>query len=299
MGNSNDYLGTASGIEPPLAAVSSVMGLPNATEMNGTEYLPMNISALGQYVDINDDTSVTHNDEQSNLIWTTLITAVQALADKMSALYWDKVDNKLYILTYDTVNSLAQFAWLSTSAGAVNLLGSTFASTIIDAAPDFAQMSMTRAVQGTGNFLVSITSATGLGSFEIPPAGGSVESTVSNILVGNVEPKLSAPYKIDDNLYIGNVRGGTAARFNFMDMVTDRGQVTKVPFFLNGGSQLGGNVAGTELPFQTHVREWGDDVALLYTVTGANNRACPALFDKADFHRMVIEIAIANGLRVV
>lgn len=306
MSNLSDFTGS-SGIKPPLPALNNSMGIPLTAEFQFGNFLPMQITNEGEYLEI-VDTSIEHFDELSVSIWTAAATDLDASADKLTALYWDKVDDRLYMLTYDTVAEEAAFGWVNTLTGAVTALGSVFTSLELDAAPEMSQVSMTRAVQGTGNFQVSLANDNGQAYIEIPPAGGSQENVISNILLGNVEPKMLAPYKIDDTLYIDNIRSADVAGISnitntylgpsTLAIATDKGQIQYAQIVFDGGTLLGGHIISNGAATDLNIRDWGGDVALYSTttLTGRNN---VALFDKTDFHRMAKEVAIANGLRSI
>jgi len=305
MSNLSDFVGSG-GIRFPLAATNTSMGLADAAAMRRADKLPMEITTEGEYLELVSNVSVEHFSELSVSIWDVQIADVQTLANKISGVYWDKVDDKLYILTYDTVNELAQLASINTLTGSVTTLGSTFASILIDNAPELTNMSITRVVQGTGNLLVSITNATGQGSFELPIIGGSTTNVVSNILLGNVEPKLNCPYKIDDNLFLGTVGSPAGEGVAIADrpasktvfaIVTDKGQTQVTPAVFEGGGSMGGYTLSSGAQSVCHIREWGDDVALFFNVSVIGRNGSPT-YNKDDFHRMAIEVAVANGLRI-
>ncbi len=293
--------GTTGGIAPPKASADMTNYGNTAAAALAANNLPMSITDDGEYLSVTT-ASLTHSDPDGNAIWTTLATDVQASSQGFFGLYWDKVDDRLYVLTYNTGNSMSQFAWLDTLTGAVNLLGAEFSSLLFDAAHAFVSVSVTRAAQGTGNFQVSISNTTGLAYLEIPPAGGSTENVISNIRLGGVNPGFSAPFKIDNNLYIGSPRPSTVlgafsaaagrAGQGFMICTTDISLNDRIAYDANIGAT---DTAGEPSP--ANVNEWGGGIAIWSQVTGYR-KAGGGLYDKADFSRWAKEVAVSNGSRV-
>lgn len=309
MSNFTDFIGGA-GVIPPSAAASNTMGQSNAN-LSSPIFLPMNISALGEFIGI-DAVTLTHYDEDNNPIWVVTSTDIGGAGfTSLLTLYWDKVEDRLYALTQDTTAKLQQFAWINTLTGAVTLLSSSFASTLFDVvASNLTGTSMIRAVQGTGNFLITLSNTTGMATLELLPDGSALTNIVSNLKLGNIEPAVNAAYKIDDDLYIGNLTGykttpqgvtsGFVNRTNYMSIVSPLGQLKEASVITSSGISLGtysATTGGVGALGNAVIREWGDDVAI-FSNNIAEVRDHAPLFDKTDIVRWARDTAVANGLRV-
>lgn len=302
MSNLSDFFGGGGGgVTPPLPASTST-AMPVAS-LDAT-YLPMAISSPGEYVRLTT-TVALHTDEAGVQNWLTVPSDIQA-SSAFVAFYWDKVEDRLYALTYNVTSDLAQFAWINTLTGTPTLLGIAFISSELDQANDPSQVSMTRAVQGSGNFLLSLAGPSGMGSIEIPPAGGSQQNPISNIIIGGISPDYQAAYKIDDDLYIDNiaappseqtiVTAGSISMACYLTMVSSLGMSVKAEVRNSDASVLGCNTSnGQSKP--ASIRDWGGDIVIWWHLTQSFSRSGVFLFDKIDFHRWAIDVAIASGAR--
>ncbi len=305
MSKSSDFI-SGGGVKPPKPAANNLMGLINAETLRA-DFLPMNISASGELIQFTS-TTLEHFDEGAVSIWGPVAYTSILAGSVVAAHYWDKVEDRLYVLVNNAGGFTTQLAFLNTLTGAITTLGGTFASVELDAASKPSGVSMTRAVQGTGNLLVSATNATGMSSLEIPPAGGSQTNVVSNLLLGGVSANANAAYKVDSDLFIGSISApgeqgnytfNVADNFNnvcFMSMASSLRQVLRAQVRNSDGSVLGIQTATTNADIAGLIREWGDDVAI-YREGTLFERSGPALYDKADFNRWATDVAKANGVK--
>ena len=279
--------------------------------------LPMNVSAVGEYIRFYLGTDLQHYSATGTLNWTATASAAQA-GSRYCGYYWDKVDNKLYVAVIDTAtNTKVQLAWVNTLTGATTKLGTvhTVLSTFGVAMASEANMQRTGG-QGSGDLKITIASTTGMGDITFTTAGALV-STNTNILVNGVAPTTNITYEIEPNLYIGGFRTSTNQTydpssasaggsrkidhdlFKFVSVNRHADNATILGDSPHIGSSYMSNV-GLFTINATNVFDWGGDVAVV-SYTGAGSgwyfyRSCgTSLYDKTDFARWAKEQIAANG----
>jgi len=288
---------SSSSIQPP-KAVTGLMG-GDYQQIMWAKNLPLPVINIGDFITVPLNGPVVLTSNQNAVIWSTTAAPFFPTATNVYILcfYWDKVDAKIYVLAMDGVSKL-QLSWLDPITGGVTLLGAAWIPTAIFLSTAQSGYSMTRPLgQGVGDFNIDFSIYTGMGALVIPVTGGSATETL-NVQVGGNNPKVVASYKVASNLYIGEIHArdtyvinGSMSYYDASQqaiaLVTDKVQSIKIihnsaaPFGVDGSGGIG--------YASCNVIEWGGDIAVLGY--NSNVRIGATLFDKADFHRWVKEIA--------
>jgi len=303
-------LSSGRSITPP--AISTNDQVIGGIYSSDAALVPMVITNAGEHARLPSSADpFVHYDNAGATIWSVDPTSVIA-GYQWCGMYWDKVDNRLYMWIIDTATKTqVQMLWLNTLTGAATLLGA--AHTVLaafGAAMLFTTGTERIGGQGVGNFRITVADYNGMGDIEFTAAGALVATTL-NILLHPAGHKVSARHRVDATHYLGaitsvrtvTISGGTtnfnAPQIPAITFATDKYSKQIIPMYNHGGVIMGAHYSASSIgyPIAAEAIDWGGDIAIVYPFSLADyvRRDGVTLYDAVDFKRWALEQIAACG----